>query len=105
MVERLEWTGPTLYDICTKRLLSAAGAEAKVKKLTDLFEPDVYPGRPDRRARPDAPAPATPSTLYQVFLSTAKTRPTTWPGSPCPSWCWSRSASSRASGSRNLIAA
>ncbi|MFO1490232.1 MAG: hypothetical protein U1F87_04805 [Kiritimatiellia bacterium] len=75
MVERLEWTGPTLYDICTKRLLSAAGAEAKVKKLTDLFEPDVTPGDLiDALDQMHQPRDAF-KFLYQVFLEHCKNTP------------------------------
>ena len=49
MIDRLEWSGVTLYDLCTHRLracqsppahAAAAGASSAMK-LTDLFEPDV----------------------------------------------------------------
>ena len=75
MVERLEWTGPTLYDICSKRLLSAAGPEAKVKKLTDLFEPDVTPGDLiDALDQMHQPRDAF-KFLYQVFQEHCKNTP------------------------------
>jgi len=41
MIDRLEWSGSTLYDICTKRLLSCLSDNGTVNKLTDLFQEDV----------------------------------------------------------------
>ena len=41
LVERLEWTGSTLYDICSKRLQSCQGSEGKIRKLADLFDEEV----------------------------------------------------------------
>jgi len=41
LVEKLEWTGPTLYDICSKRLQGCQGDDGKVKKLADIFAEDV----------------------------------------------------------------
>jgi hypothetical protein len=46
MIERLEWTGATLYDICSRRLQSCQGAAATGKgpvKLSDLFAEEVQP--------------------------------------------------------------
>jgi hypothetical protein len=43
LIERLEWTGPTLYDICSSRLQGCQGDEGKVKKLADLFDESVTP--------------------------------------------------------------
>jgi hypothetical protein len=43
MIDRLEWSGSTLYDVCTRRLIGCTGGEAKIAKLTDLFEADVTP--------------------------------------------------------------
>jgi len=41
MIERLTWSGSSLYDICTQRLLGCVEAESPVKKLTDLFDEGV----------------------------------------------------------------
>ena len=41
MIERLEWTGATLYDIASRRVKACASKEAKLERLTDLFEDDV----------------------------------------------------------------
>ena len=41
MIERLEWTGATLYDIASRRLRACGGKEGKIERLTDMFEDDV----------------------------------------------------------------
>jgi hypothetical protein len=41
MIDRLEWSGPTLYDISTKRLAGCIEESSSVSRLTDLFEADV----------------------------------------------------------------
>jgi hypothetical protein len=41
MIERLSWSGSSLYDICTQRLLGCVDTESPVKKMTDLFEEGV----------------------------------------------------------------
>ncbi|MFT5125322.1 MAG: hypothetical protein ACI9TH_004275 [Kiritimatiellia bacterium] len=41
MVEKLEWTGATLYDIASRRLKACLGKDGKVERLTDLFDDDV----------------------------------------------------------------
>ena len=41
MIERLVWSGPTLYDVCSKRLSICREAEAESITLTDLFDTDV----------------------------------------------------------------
>jgi hypothetical protein len=44
LIERLQWTGSMLYDLCTARLNACrenVGAGADVITLTDLFESDV----------------------------------------------------------------
>ena len=41
MVDRLEWSGATLYDLCTHRLRACQGADAGSVALTDLFESEV----------------------------------------------------------------
>lgn len=41
LIEKLEWTGATLYDICSRRLLSCRLPEAKIERLVDLFAEDV----------------------------------------------------------------
>ena len=44
MVDRLVWSGATLYDICTSRLRACqtgTGEDGKPIQLMDLFEPDV----------------------------------------------------------------
>ena len=41
MVERLEWSGTTLYDIASKRLASCTNADAKIESLSDLFDDSV----------------------------------------------------------------
>jgi hypothetical protein len=44
LVKRLEWTGATLYDVCTRRLQSCQKADAKAPlRLADLFAEDVKP--------------------------------------------------------------
>ena len=40
MVDRLAWTGSTLYDLCTKRLQACTPKGSPVK-LTDLFSEDI----------------------------------------------------------------
>ncbi|MFP6906215.1 MAG: hypothetical protein VCG02_13435 [Verrucomicrobiota bacterium] len=41
MIEKLEWSGATLYDIATRRLKACLAEDCKVERLTDLFEDDV----------------------------------------------------------------
>ena len=41
MIERLIWSGTTLYDLCSRRLAACRPREAEPITLTDLFEPDV----------------------------------------------------------------
>ena len=41
MVEKLEWSGATLYDIATRRLKACQAEDGKVERLTDLFEDEV----------------------------------------------------------------
>lgn len=42
LIGRLEWTGATLYDVCTRRLKACQDPEAdKVTGLSDLFDDDV----------------------------------------------------------------
>ncbi len=41
MVDRLTWSGPTLYDLCSSRLRAVRPPEADPISLTDIFEPDV----------------------------------------------------------------
>ena len=41
MIERLEWTGATLYDIASRRVKACSDGDAKIERLTDLFEDDV----------------------------------------------------------------
>ncbi|MBL0926463.1 MAG: hypothetical protein IBJ11_02270 [Phycisphaerales bacterium] len=41
MVERLAWTGATLYDLCAARLRACRPDAAQPLALADLFEPDV----------------------------------------------------------------
>ena len=41
MVEKLEWTGATLYDIASRRLKACQEKGGKAERLTDLFEDDV----------------------------------------------------------------
>jgi len=41
MIERLEWTGSTLYDICSRRMLGCRDTGAKIERLSDLFAEDV----------------------------------------------------------------
>ena len=44
LIRRLEWTGATLYDICTRRLKASQDPNAEAEKLTslsDLFDDDV----------------------------------------------------------------
>lgn len=43
MIDRLVWSGRTLYDVCTKRLQGCLADETRPLKLTDLFEADVSP--------------------------------------------------------------
>jgi hypothetical protein len=43
MVDRLVWSGATLYDICTNRLTGCLEEDSSVSKLTDIFEGDVTP--------------------------------------------------------------
>ena len=75
MVERLEWTGPTLYDICTKRLLSSVGSDAKITKLMDLFDPDVTQADLiDALDQMHQPRDAF-KFLYQVILEHCKNTP------------------------------
>ncbi len=38
LVERLEWSGATLYDVCSRRMQSCRPDDAEPLKLTDLFE-------------------------------------------------------------------
>ncbi|NUQ67202.1 MAG: hypothetical protein HUU18_02825 [Phycisphaerales bacterium] len=41
MIERLEWTGPMLYDLCEARLAACAKPGTAGPTLMELFEPDV----------------------------------------------------------------
>ncbi len=41
LVDRLEWSGATLYDLCTDRLRVCHNERESSIGLTDLFEPDV----------------------------------------------------------------
>jgi len=41
MIERLEWSGSTLYDVCNRRLSGCLADDAQPTKLIDLFEDDV----------------------------------------------------------------
>ncbi len=41
VIDRLEWSGATLYDLCSARLNACRPADAPTVKLTDLFEDDV----------------------------------------------------------------
>jgi hypothetical protein len=41
MIERLQWTGATLYDISSRRVKACAGNEGKFERLTDFFEDDI----------------------------------------------------------------
>lgn len=41
MIDRLEWSGHTLYDICNRRLMNCTATGAKVTQLNDLFDEDV----------------------------------------------------------------
>jgi hypothetical protein len=41
MIDRLVWSGSTLYDICNKRLAGCLDSGSTISKLTDLFEADV----------------------------------------------------------------
>lgn len=41
MVERLSWSGSTLYDLCSARLRAVRPANAEEMSLTDLFTDDV----------------------------------------------------------------
>jgi hypothetical protein len=41
LVDRLEWSGATLYDLCTDRLRVCHSEQESSIGLTDLFEPDV----------------------------------------------------------------
>ena len=41
LVERLTWSGATLYDICTTRLIACRPEGAETMSLTDLFEDEV----------------------------------------------------------------
>jgi hypothetical protein len=43
MIDRLVWSGHTLYDICAKRLLGCLEQEGRVTKLIDIFQEDVSP--------------------------------------------------------------
>ncbi|MDH3582845.1 MAG: hypothetical protein OER86_01370 [Phycisphaerae bacterium] len=45
MVDRLEWSGATLYDLCSQRLASCLEEGAEIQGLADLFEDSV--GRQD----------------------------------------------------------
>ena len=45
LIERLEWTGATLYDICTRRLQGCQGERGRrIEKLGSLFAEDVDHG-------------------------------------------------------------
>ncbi len=41
LIDRLAWTGSTLYDLCTSRLRACRSAGGEAVSLTDLFEPTV----------------------------------------------------------------
>lgn len=42
LIGRLEWTGATLYDVCTRRLKACQDADAeKITGVSDLFDDDV----------------------------------------------------------------
>ena len=41
MIERLTWSGSTLYDLCTRRIQSCLEKGAPGVSLSDLFEDDV----------------------------------------------------------------
>lgn len=41
MIERLVWSGPTLYDVCSKRLSICREPASEPITLTDLFDSDV----------------------------------------------------------------
>jgi len=41
LIERLEWTGPMLYDLCEARLRACAKPGTSGPSLMELFEPDV----------------------------------------------------------------
>ena len=41
MIDKLEWTGTTLYDLCSSRLRSVRPPDADDIQLTDLFEESV----------------------------------------------------------------
>lgn len=44
LIARLEWTGATLYDVCTRRLRACQDPDAeKITGLADLFEDEVSP--------------------------------------------------------------
>jgi hypothetical protein len=42
LIERLEWTGVTLFDICSKRLSSVYEGDGQAPSLNDLFEDNVH---------------------------------------------------------------
>jgi len=37
----MSWSGSTLYDICSKRMKACIGDDAKLEKLTDIFDDSV----------------------------------------------------------------
>lgn len=41
MIERLAWTGATLYDLCNARLNACRAADATPMSLSDMFDEDV----------------------------------------------------------------
>lgn len=41
LIEKLEWTGATLYDICSRRLQGCRDTDARIERLVDLFAEDV----------------------------------------------------------------
>lgn len=41
MIDRLTWSGTTLYDLCTMRLQACQSEDAEAVSLTDLFAEDV----------------------------------------------------------------
>ena len=41
LVDRLTWSGATLYDLCSRRLSACRAGDAEPIKLVDLFEDDV----------------------------------------------------------------
>ncbi len=41
MIERLAWTGATLYDLCNARLNACRGPDAPAMSVSDLFDEDV----------------------------------------------------------------